>query len=84
MKIASRLAKLEVNDLNSLFGVFAKQERYITKDNFKYTIIHTLRVPINERELDMLLKTNSYVSDKDFIDSEDFKMLFSGPLGRAR
>jgi hypothetical protein len=83
-KIASRLATMSVDDMNALFGIFAKSDRYITKENFKITVMRTLRLKIDEQELDMMLKTNTIVGEKDVIDATDFKALLQGPLAAAK
>ena len=77
-RIARRLAKFP-GDLELIFGIFSRGQRTVTKEDFKYTILKRLNMKneIAEREVDMFLKGNQYLVDKNIIDLVDFIQIFT-------
>lgn len=68
------------------FGIFAKGQKSITKEDFKYTCLKTLRLnkEITEKEMDMFIHGCPRLLDKQHITQEDFVMIFSAHITEAR
>jgi hypothetical protein len=84
-RIAKRLASIP-GEVELHFGVFARGQKTVTKEDFKYTCLKTLRLSseITEREMDMFLHSCPRLMDKQIITHEDFVMLFSASITNAR
>jgi hypothetical protein len=54
----------------------------VTKVYFKDYVLMNLN--LREQEIDILLKTNSFVSGKDSIERSDFKNMFEAAIRQAR
>jgi len=69
-----------------LFGVFARAQKTVTKEDFKYTVLKRLHLnkEITEREIDMFLRGNPRLLDREILTLEDFLMIFSAAITQAR
>jgi hypothetical protein len=58
----------------------------VTKEDFKYTCLKTLRLDkdITEKEMDMFIHGCKKFLDRQYITHEDFVQLFSEPITNAR
>lgn len=76
MKIAAKFAESMNQDIDIIFDMLLESgENYkITKTRFKDYLLHTMNV--KEQDIDILLKTNTYIQNKDYIDKNDFKNIF--------
>ena len=85
MRIAKRVARLP-GDVEMLFGAFARGQKTVTKEDFKYTVLKRLGLnkEINEREIDMFLRGYPRLLDREIINLEDFQMIFSAAITQAR
>lgn len=85
MRIAKKVARLP-GDVETLFGAFSRGQKTVTKEDFKYTVLKRLQLSkeINEREIDMFLRGNPRLLDREIINLEDFQMIFSAAITQAR
>ena len=85
MCIAKKLARLP-GDVETLFGAFSRGQKTVTKEDFKYTVLKRLQLQkeISEREIDMFLRGNPRLLDREIINLEDFQMIFSAAITQAR
>ena len=83
--IARRLAKVNVG-ADLLFGLFSNGMRTATKEDFKHGLLYKLNLnkEISEKEVDLLLLGNEYLSPKNYIEREDFLAVFREPLEQAK
>lgn len=84
-RIARKLARFP-GDVELLFGIFAKGQKTVTKEDFKYTVLKRLQLKneISEREVDMFLRSCQVLLDKTYIDLEDFIQIFAQAITQAR
>ena len=77
-RISKKLARFP-GEVEILFGIFARGHKTCTKEDFKYTCLKRLQLKeeISEREIDMFLRGNPQILDKEYIDLHDFVMIFS-------
>ena len=56
-RIAKRVARFQ-GDVEMLFGIFARGQKTVTKDDFKYTCLKRLQLEqeISDREMDMFMR----------------------------
>jgi hypothetical protein len=73
MRIARKLAQIP-GEVEMLFGVFARAQKTVTKEDFKYTVLKRLHLSkeITEREVDMFLRGNPRLLDREILTLEDF------------
>lgn len=69
-----------------IFGIFSRGQKTVSKEDFKYCVLQrlNLRNEISEREIDMFLRACNQVVDKEYIDKNDFAMIFSSAITQAR
>ncbi|CDW85652.1 protein fantom [Stylonychia lemnae] len=84
-RIAKKIAKFP-GDLELLFGIFTRGQKNVTKEDFKYTCLKRLNLKndISEREIDMFLRGNQYLVDKNLVELDDFVQIFTEAITRAR
>ena len=84
-RIALKLAKFPA-DVDLLFGIFSRGQKTVSKEDFKYCALQrlNLRKEISEREIDLFLRGSPQLVDKEFIDKNDFLMIFSAAISQAR
>jgi hypothetical protein len=84
-RIAKRVARLP-GDVETLFGAFSRGQKTVTKEDFKFTVLNRLQLKkeINEREIDMFLRGNPRLLDREILNLEDFQMIFSAAITQAR
>lgn len=86
-RIALKLAKFPVGEsIELLFGIFTSGSKTVDRETFKMVIRRKLQLKdeISEKELDIFLKGNPYLADKEYIDLADFMQIFSAAITKAR
>ena len=86
MQIARKLAPLNC-EIELMFGIFSQGQRNCTKEDFKHTCLNRLRLlrdGLQERELDIFLRSNDYMRDSNVIEKDDFVHVFAGAIAAAR
>lgn len=85
-KIALKLAKFPVETIELLFGIFARGQKTVTKEDFKYQVLNRLQMKndLTDKELEIFLKSCIQIRDRDFIDAQDFRTIFEAAISQAR
>ena len=85
MRIARRLARLP-GEVEMMFGVFSRGLKTVSKEDFKYTCLRRLQLAkeVSEREIEMFLRGNPRLLEKEIVTMEDFLMIFSAAITQAR
>lgn len=83
-KIAEKFASAPIDDIDLIFDMLltGNDTNKISKGHFKDYALMNLN--IRENEIDILLKTNSHVQGKDFIERSDFKNIFEAAIRQAK
>jgi len=81
-KICYRYVDKENIDLNSLFAIFSKGEEYISKQNFRDTIIPK-KSGVSESEIDMFMKDCEPFQRRGHMTREEFVSIMRVPFKRA-
>jgi len=85
-RIAKKLARFPVESVELLFGIFARGEKTVSKEDFKYGVLQrlNLRTEITEKELELFLRSNPQIADRDYLDKTDFIEIFASAITQAR
>ena len=67
-------------DMPLIYQIFARNTKVVTKAKFIEVMQQTFKLETQERELDIFLRSNPVLKDKDYIDQEDFITVFSYPI----
>lgn len=82
-QIAMKLAPLP-DDMSFIYAMFARNQKVVTKQRFVEILQSTFKLEVQERELDIFMRSNPVLKGKDYIDQEDFITVFSYPISQAR
>ena len=82
--IADKFAQSGTEDIELIFDMLLTNQdpEKITKTRFKDYLLESFRV--KEKDVDILLKTNVHICDKDYIDLNDFRNMFEQAIIDAR
>jgi hypothetical protein len=85
-RIAAKLARFGLANLEMIFSIFARGDKFVHKEDFKYCILYRLRLKqqISEVEIDRFLEYNQFLAHKETLDLYDFKSIFEQPIFTAR
>ena len=77
-----------MDSIDMIFDMLLEPGQYdslkISKYRFKDYVLSICGNTVREQDIDILLKTNSFVKDRDYIELSAFRSMFEVPVAEAR
>lgn len=77
-----------MDSIDMIFDMLLEPGQYdslkISKYRFKDYVLSICSNTVREQDIDILLKTNTFVKDRDYIELSAFRSMFEVPVAEAR